>query len=890
MNKYYYITIFCILQLGNLNAQTFLFAELTGSPNLNTTGWNLTGNAFVGNTNGTVNNFNDELILTNPNNFESGGVFWDQPINLNQCNQWIVEFDFRIFDGSIADGLAFCFLDIPPTGFVSGAGIGIPGGSNGLKVVIDTWDNCNGPKPELQIYSGFGYDECINGIISSSNTNGQYNFIRSNEYRSAKITYDNGNVDFYINNTLYLSAFAPANFTGYMGFTSSTGGETDRHSIKNVKIYTNQAVSDAGPNQTICSGQSVEIGSPNNSDYSYSWSPANGLNNSEISNPTLTLENNSNISDTITYVVETSFVNQPGVCPSYDSVMVVVHPFPEIDVSIPPDICEGDSLTLTVSNSGGANISWSNGVIDNTPFVPSVGATTYSVTVELEGCESSEDFTINVLSSENFEIISFSDPTACNINNGTIVIGTLVPNQAYQVSYNNLSATTIQSDSDGLIKIEGLASGTYSDFVVSAGDCSSNSDESVELINPDEPIINVGQNQTICDGEEITLSASNPTNANLSWSNGVINGQSFVPPVGNNNYILTAELNGCISIDSVEIIVNPLPNIDAGPDILVCEGESVTLVASGANNYNWNNNIQNNVSFIPEVGTTTFIVTAELNGCINSDEVTVTVEPFVRPEIEIISDVTCTFSEVEINVLSEVASTDCVWDFGDGTIKTGCNQMSHQYNSTGCFDITLEITNAAGCSAIEVFENAICITSAPIANFFIEPSTVTTLNPKVAFINQSVGATDYLWDFGDFSPFSNENSPSHTYPSDVGENYIVTLVAYDENECSDTATAIVEVREELIFWVPNSFTPDEDKYNPVFQPVFVSGFDPMSYHFIIFNRWGEILFESMNHEVGWDGNYGGQKVQEGTYIWQISFKGKYSDEREIHNGHVTLLK
>lgn len=156
--------------------------------------------------------------------------------------------------------MAFCFLSVPPTGFVAGGGVGIPGSANGLKVVLDTWNNCGGPNPELQIYSGIGYYECAPGIIKLENTTGNLNFIRSNNYQPVKITYDNGLITLFINNIQYLTANFPVGFTGYMGFTASTGGATDQHSLRNVIIYTDQAQSNAGVDVTTCSNNPVSIG------------------------------------------------------------------------------------------------------------------------------------------------------------------------------------------------------------------------------------------------------------------------------------------------------------------------------------------------------------------------------------------------------------------------------------------------------------------------------------------------------------------------------------------------------------------------------------------------------------------------------------------------------
>ena len=100
----------------------------------------------------------------------------------------------------------------------------------------------------------------------------------------------------------------------------------------------------------------------------------------------------------------------------------------------------------------------------------------------------------------------------------------------------------------------------------------------------------------------------------------------------------------------------------------------------------------------------------------------------------------------------------------------------------------------------------------------------------------------------------------------------------------------VNVTEELIFWVPNSFTPDGDSYNEYFRAIFTSGYDPYDFSLLIFNRWGEIVWESHDDEVGWDGTYGGKLVQDGTYTWKIEFKTSETDERIMINGHVNIIR
>jgi hypothetical protein len=179
----------------------------------------------------------------------------------------------------MADGLAFCFLDVPPTGFVSGGGLGIPGSANGLKVCFDTYNNCGGDAsmPKIELRWGIGYNECAAQPTLNNNT-GTISFIRSASYNHAKITYDNGLITVFVNNTLYLTGNQSFNFIGYFGFTASTGALTDMHSIKNVQIYTNTPPAEAGPPSiTTCSGVPVQIGNSADPNFTYSWTPSTGL-------------------------------------------------------------------------------------------------------------------------------------------------------------------------------------------------------------------------------------------------------------------------------------------------------------------------------------------------------------------------------------------------------------------------------------------------------------------------------------------------------------------------------------------------------------------------------------------------------------------------------------
>ena len=142
----------------------------------------------------------------------------------------------------------------------------------------------------------------------------------------------------------------------------------------------------------------------------------------------------------------------------------------------------------------------------------------------------------------------------------------------------------------------------------------------------------------------------------------------------------------------------------------------------------------------------------------------------------------------------------------------------------------------------------------------------------MSFLNNLVGADSYLWDFGDFTT-SVEFEPTHLFQNTTG-GFIVSLIAITDLGCTDTATVAI-YQEGIVYYIPNTFTPDGDNFNQEFEPVFFSGYDPNSFNMKIFNRWGEVVFETNDSKVGWDGTYGinGDAVQEGIYFdfYKLSF-------------------
>jgi gliding motility-associated-like protein len=190
----------------------------------------------------------------------------------------------------------------------------------------------------------------------------------------------------------------------------------------------------------------------------------------------------------------------------------------------------------------------------------------------------------------------------------------------------------------------------------------------------------------------------------------------------------------------------------------------------------------------------------------------------------------------------------------------------------------------------QTLDDLVCVAANPIADFTVENPNLLVDDPTAVFINQSVGAQTFDWNFGDGSTSTSVN-PIHDF-EDIGE-YYVTMYATNEFGCVDSANFTITINEELVFYVPNSFTPNGDGTNEEFLPVINDVIDESTFKFQIFNRWGELLFESQNKDYGWDGTYGlttGIKCQDGSYTWKIYFKLKKEESYRVYAGHVNLLR
>lgn len=234
----------------------------------------------------------------------------------------------------------------------------------------------------------------------------------------------------------------------------------------------------------------------------------------------------------------------------------------------------------------------------------------------------------------------------------------------------------------------------------------------------------------------------------------------------------------------------------------------------------------------------------------------------------------------------------CNYTFSDGVSVAGCT-ATRTFNTPGTYDVTLTETIDASCMGSTAQPAMITVNGTVTPNFTASATTVDMVYPYVQFSNLTAqGSTGYVWLFDDNSPPSSDIHAKHLFPKNVAQDYNVSLVTTSAAGCTDTLTKVIHVKETVIFFIPNSFSPNGDELNNTFEPSIFSGIDPDNYNLKIFGRGGELIFESNDPAIGWDGDYGSGRglAQTGIYTYKLEFSTKENDEKRQILGHVNLVR
>ena len=508
-------------------------------------------------------------------------------------------------------------------------------------------------------------------------------------------------------------------------------------------ITVTQPAVNAGADQAVCAGSSVNLQASGAT--TYSWNPGGG-NQAQLSVTP---------ASTTTYTV--TGTNASG-CTATDQVTVTVNPLPVADAGQPQAVCIGSSATFTAS--GGGTYLWTPGNF-NTPqiIVSPATTTTYTVTVtDANSCTATDQVTMTV----NPLPVANAGPDT-DVCQGSSVTLTASGGVTYVWDPGAIAGASLTFTPSG--------NATYTVTVTDANGCTATDDVNI-LINP-LPVADAGPDAVICFGTQATLSASG--GQTYLWNPGAVaSAQLSISPAATSSYTVTVtDANGCTSTDVADITVNPLPVPYAGLDVSICIGDSITLNASGGGTYAWDPGATAGSQMIvaPLLTTTYTITVTDTNNCSASDQVLVTVNPL--PVADAGQNVSVCFGSQA--TLTASGGVSYVWD--PGAVANAQLTLIPAVNT----DYTVTVTDANGCTSTDAA--SIFVNPLPTAQASAVPTHCFAGTDGSATVIPADGTAPYAFSW---SPSGGSNATANGLGAGT---YTVTIT--DFAGCTVTASTVV---------------------------------------------------------------------------------------------------
>ena len=562
---------------------------------------------------------------------------------------------------------------------------------------------------------------------------------------------------------------------------------------------------------SLCQGTSYVLPTQSTNGISGAWSPA------------------FNSQATTTYTFTPNTYNVINDCPATATHTVFVAPNFTPSFGLPSALCIGDSYTLPSVSNEGLSGAWSqpfnNQQTSTYTFTPSsTGLTAISqgVVCPVSGAYS---IGINTPVTPLFVIqdtlcfgVNFSLPTISNNN----ISGTWSP------AFYNQTTTTYT-------------------FTPNTNTCTPPVEQTIYIAPLFNPTFNLPT--AMCQSEVFILPQVANNGVSGTWTPALNNQQTtsytFIPDatVCATNYNYTLIVNPIHeSFDTITLCQNQLP--------LVWNGQTLTSATSTS------------VTYPNQFGCDSVL---NLHLFVNPNPVL----DFTTPAWSGCLPLSIAFSNNQVE-----ANTIYNWSFGNALTSSNATTLNNLYTQPGCYDVSLTATNQFGCAASVTQTDAICFDPNPVADFEIQNNPLPIIDPTTLLQNTSQSAISSVWNFGDASALSNAFSPIHTFPEKAG-TYWITLQIANSNGCTDTISRVLQIEQDPIYYVPNAFTPNSSELNNVFLPIFSPSLALESYNLKIFNRWGEVVFESQDPLKGWDGTVyttkGVSMSPDGIYTYKMVF-------------------
>jgi len=678
---------------------------------------------------------------------------------------------------------------------------------------------------------------------------------------------------------------------------------------------------DAGIDQTICSGTPTTITASNtlfgSFPYTYQWT-----------NGALTQSTSVSPIVTTTYgVVSTDRYN----CLAADTIVVTVYDNPTVTVSSNSLVCDAAIVATTNFTSPTLNTTfdWTNdniniglaasGTGDIASFIATNTTTSpitanITVTPTANGCvgtPSTYTITVYPLPTANFNFTTVCFGTATAFEDLSNPNGGILSTWSWDFTNNGTVDNNTQNPSNIF-----PTAGSYTVELLVATTLGCADSVTLQVVVNPIPVANFTF-VNACFGTPIAFtdnsSVTSGTITNWNWNFGNGNTSIIQNPAQNyssegvyNVQLIATSNNGCTDTITQQVEVWPIPIanysstevcLNAASQFTDSSTVSNTYTVNNIAQWNWNFNGQGssviqNPSFIfntAAVNPTTLTVTSN-NGCSNSITLNVTVDPlpqviFGNPTAGCAPTMCVNFTNNSTINTGTIVSWQ--WDFGDGfssslMIPPHCYENS-SYSVLQNFDVTLTAISDKQCTTTVIQPAMITVYPKPLADFDYTPLETDIYDNEITFMDQSIIANSWSWNMGD-GGLSIENNPIHIY-QDSGF-YLITLSIENSYGCKDTTQKTVKINPVYTLFIPNAFTPDGDGINDYF---FIESYGLTDLQTMIFDKWGELLYESQQLKSKWDGFYKGKKCINDSYVYRIKAKDIF-DEWHEYVGRIILLR
>lgn len=556
----------------------------------------------------------------------------------------------------------------------------------------------------------------------------------------------------------------------------------------------------------------------------------------------------------------------------------------------------GSNGSAAVTVGGGVSpysITWNSNPVQNGPGAINLPSGVITATItDANGCTSASS--VNVTQPPALSaVMSGSTPVSCNGGtDGTASVAATGGTAPYSYSWNTVPPQNIPNAS-------AIPAGSFTVTVTDANGCATIS--TVTITQPTPVLVSVSPGDTICPNTPFQLTAQGSGGTGTytyTWSPNLGPGNSYTvyTPAATTWSVNAVDANGCASAPSaitVDVYLFSPADLLVSSTPSICEGASATITTSvngntGPLTWNWTNNLQGPGPHIvfPNTTTTYSVNVVNICGAVVPASTTIMVHPIplmtVDPQFASGCDVVnLSFTD------TTSANNGCfyAWDFGDNSTGTGAN-TNHNYTQTGTYTIAVTLTSSYGCTGNATGQVGVIVYQSPEADFTMSDAELSIIEPMEFFSDQSSANTvGWLWDFGD-STTSTLASPAHVYTREG--SYNVRLITTSFGGCADTTTEPLEVLPEFTVYIPNAFTPDGDGLNDVF---YVYGEEITELNMKIFDRWGNLIFETNTQTEGWDGraNGGREIAQQDVYVYKVCIKD-FAGKQHKFTGDVSLLK